>query len=222
MVEHPLGSSDPPARMVLVAASLLAASLAAHPCRHRCNRRNLSAVPGRLGRDAGVALLVLFMALKPMEMGSPARCHRGRHARPLSAADPLFLLPEHPDRHLADGHRNTGDRNADPHLRRFSTSRRRRSLRGRAACPGGSGHVDPGPLFPRVSGPLWGLPQDAHGSCSGLPETISPGSISDLVLNGNIAFRAHFDGATPANSNLYWRGPVMDEIPRLGLATCVA
>jgi hypothetical protein len=33
-------------------------------------------------------------------------------------------------------------------------------------------------LFPRVTGPLWGLPQDAHAGLSGLSEQMSPGSIS--------------------------------------------
>ena len=34
-------------------------------------------------------------------------------------------------------------------------------------------------LFPRVQGPLWGLPHDAYAS-SGLDETMSPGSLSKL------------------------------------------
>ncbi len=66
-------------------------------------------------------------------------------------------------------------------------------------------------LFPRINGPLWGMPQDAYKAGSGLPETISPGSISSLVLNGAVAFRVRFEGAPPRNSELYWRGPVMDE-----------
>jgi transglutaminase-like putative cysteine protease len=47
-------------------------------------------------------------------------------------------------------------------------------------------------LFPRVSGPLWGLPQDAHAGLSGLSNQMSPGSISNLTLSGAIAFRSQF------------------------------
>lgn len=66
-------------------------------------------------------------------------------------------------------------------------------------------------LFPRVSGPLWGLPQDASAARSGLSDQISPGSIADLALSEDIAFRARFDGPLPHRDRLYWRGPVMEE-----------
>jgi transglutaminase-like putative cysteine protease len=65
-------------------------------------------------------------------------------------------------------------------------------------------------LFPRISGPLWGLPQDAHAGKTGLSDTMEPGSISQLVQNSDIAFRVRFDGETPAKGKLYWRGPVME------------
>jgi protein-glutamine gamma-glutamyltransferase len=64
-------------------------------------------------------------------------------------------------------------------------------------------------LFPRVQGPLWGMPQDAFGATTGLSDTMTPGSISQLSLSDAIAFRAKFRGPRPANSQLYWRGPVM-------------
>ncbi|WP_018409999.1 transglutaminase TgpA family protein [Methyloversatilis thermotolerans] len=66
-------------------------------------------------------------------------------------------------------------------------------------------------LFPRVPGPLWGLPVDAHGARSGLSDSMEPGSISQLSLSGEIAFRARFDGALPARRELYWRGPVLTD-----------
>ena len=65
-------------------------------------------------------------------------------------------------------------------------------------------------LFPRISGPLWGLPQDAHTGRTGLSETMSPGSIANLAQNSEIAFRVRFDGEMPAKGKLYWRGPVME------------
>ena len=64
-------------------------------------------------------------------------------------------------------------------------------------------------LFPRVQGPLWGLPQDAYAGMTGLSETMSPGTLSRLALSDSIAFRAEFDGAPPGPSLRYWRGPVL-------------
>jgi transglutaminase-like putative cysteine protease len=63
-------------------------------------------------------------------------------------------------------------------------------------------------LFPRVQGPLWGMPQDAYAS-SGLTETMSPGSLSRLSLSQAVAFRASFDGSPPPHEQMYWRGPVL-------------
>jgi transglutaminase-like putative cysteine protease len=63
-------------------------------------------------------------------------------------------------------------------------------------------------LFPRVSGPLWGLPQDAFAAVTGLSDTMSPGSISQLSQSDAIAFRVKFDGSAPPRPQLYWRGPV--------------
>lgn len=64
-------------------------------------------------------------------------------------------------------------------------------------------------LFPRIPGPLWGLPADAYGGKSGLSEQMTPGSISELALSDDVAFRAKFDGSTPSSSSLYWRGLVL-------------
>ncbi|WP_306476669.1 DUF3488 and transglutaminase-like domain-containing protein [Methyloversatilis sp.] len=64
-------------------------------------------------------------------------------------------------------------------------------------------------LFPRVPGPLWGLPLDAWSGTSGLSDSMSPGSISQLSLSGAIAFRVRFEGDAPPARDLYWRGPVL-------------
>ena len=64
-------------------------------------------------------------------------------------------------------------------------------------------------LFPRLPGPLWGLPRDAHAAFSGLSESMSPGRISRLSLSDAVAFRVTFQGKAPAAKQLYWRGPVM-------------
>jgi protein-glutamine gamma-glutamyltransferase len=64
-------------------------------------------------------------------------------------------------------------------------------------------------LFPRVQGPLWGLPQDAYAGMTGLSDTMTPGSISSLAGSDAIAFRAEFQGASPPQALRYWRGPVL-------------
>ncbi|GIZ51938.1 transglutaminase family protein [Noviherbaspirillum aridicola] len=64
-------------------------------------------------------------------------------------------------------------------------------------------------LFPRVQGPLWGLPADAHAGRTGMSDTMSPGNISRLALSDEIAFRVLFDGRPPAQPQLYWRGIVL-------------
>jgi len=64
-------------------------------------------------------------------------------------------------------------------------------------------------LFPRVPGPLWGLPQDAFSGVSGLSDTMTPGSLSRLTLSDEVAFRVKFELPIPRLRHLYWRGPVM-------------
>ena len=64
-------------------------------------------------------------------------------------------------------------------------------------------------LFPRVDGPLWGLPEDAFAAKTGLSDQMSPGRISQLSDNESVAFRVLFNSAVPASDKLYWRGPVL-------------
>ena len=64
-------------------------------------------------------------------------------------------------------------------------------------------------LFPRIQGPLWGLPGDANSGRSGLSESMSPGTISDLALSDDIAFRAKFIDPVPPQPQLYWRAAVL-------------
>ena len=63
-------------------------------------------------------------------------------------------------------------------------------------------------LFPRVQGPLWGLPQDAYAS-SGLDDKMSPGSLSRLSLSEAVAFRVSYPDKIPRRDQMYWRGPVL-------------
>ena len=63
-------------------------------------------------------------------------------------------------------------------------------------------------LFPRVA-PLWGVPSDAMSGRSGLSANMRVGTIASLALDDSIAMRIRFEGAPPAQSELYFRGPVL-------------
>jgi transglutaminase-like putative cysteine protease len=66
-------------------------------------------------------------------------------------------------------------------------------------------------LFPRIPGPLWGLPHDDGASMSGLSDTMSPGDISHLIESDAVAFRVTFLTPPPPRNELYWRGPVLEQ-----------
>ncbi len=66
-------------------------------------------------------------------------------------------------------------------------------------------------LFPRVQGPMWGLPTDAFSGTTGLSDSMTPGNISLLSQSDAVAFRAQFQDPPPERKRLYWRGPVFWE-----------
>ena len=65
-------------------------------------------------------------------------------------------------------------------------------------------------LFPRFA-PLWGIPGDAMTGRSGLSAQMQVGDLAQLALDDSIAMRVRFEGPTPAQSELYFRGPVFSE-----------
>lgn len=65
-------------------------------------------------------------------------------------------------------------------------------------------------LFPRIPGPLWGLPRDAFAGVTGLSDEMTPGRISSLSQSNEAAFRVSFRGEPPPPRERYWRGPVLD------------
>jgi protein-glutamine gamma-glutamyltransferase len=65
-------------------------------------------------------------------------------------------------------------------------------------------------FFPRLPGAFWSLPRTNQAE-TGLSDTMSPGSISELSASYDIAFRATFDGAAPPPQERYWRGPVLHD-----------
>jgi transglutaminase-like putative cysteine protease len=60
-------------------------------------------------------------------------------------------------------------------------------------------------LFPRIQGTLWGLPHDAYSGLTGISDEMRPGSINQLSLSDEVAFRVNFQGPPPAIKDLYWR-----------------
>lgn len=64
-------------------------------------------------------------------------------------------------------------------------------------------------LFPRLDHPLWRLPQAGDTATSGLSDRMAPGSVGQLILSDDLAFRVDFAGATPPLDTLYWRGMVL-------------
>jgi len=64
-------------------------------------------------------------------------------------------------------------------------------------------------LFPRIQGPVFGFPQATSAGVTGLSESMSPGSLSQLSLSDEVAFRVQFRSPPPRPQDLYWRGPVM-------------
>ena len=61
-------------------------------------------------------------------------------------------------------------------------------------------------LFPRM-GPLWGVPQDGRAK-TGLSSSMQMGSVAQLALDDAISMRIKFDGPAPLPETLYFRGPV--------------
>lgn len=62
-------------------------------------------------------------------------------------------------------------------------------------------------LFPRIPGPLWGIPKPSQSAKTGFSEEMSPGMFSNLARSGAVAFRVRFKGEQrPTQNQLYWRG----------------
>jgi transglutaminase-like putative cysteine protease len=65
-------------------------------------------------------------------------------------------------------------------------------------------------LFPRLA-PLWGMPGDAMAGRSGLSASMTVGNIATLALDDSVAMRVRFDGPVPPQASMYFRGPVLNE-----------
>lgn len=63
-------------------------------------------------------------------------------------------------------------------------------------------------LFPRLGGPLWGLP-DATQAKVGIADAMAPGDWLNVLIDDSPALRVDFDGPPPPQQALYWRGLVL-------------
>jgi transglutaminase-like putative cysteine protease len=164
-----------------------------------------------LGKEAGVTMLVVLMALKTLEL-------RARRDAMVVFLLGFFLVLTHflysqsvltalamlvsvwgLLTSLALAHMPVGQ----PSLRAAS------GVAVRAALLGAPIMVVLFMLFPRI-GPLWGLPQDAGGR-TGLSGTLSLGGVASLANDDSIALRVRFPQRLPAPESLYFRGPVLSD-----------
>lgn len=65
-------------------------------------------------------------------------------------------------------------------------------------------------LVPRV-GPLWGFGLNSDRAISGLTDTMSPGSITELSQSSDPAFRVTFEGDIPPYNQRYWRSIIYSD-----------
>lgn len=62
-------------------------------------------------------------------------------------------------------------------------------------------------LFPRIA-PLWGVPSDSVGR-TGLSSEMQFGAMAEIANDDSIAMRLRFEGPPPPAAALYFRGPVL-------------
>lgn len=163
-----------------------------------------------LGRDAGVALVVLLLALKTLEMrarrdalvvfflGFFAMLTNFFHSQSLPTAAAMLIGLLGLLTALVNAHRPVGQ----PSLRESA------GVAARMALAGAPVMVALFLLFPRFA-PLWGLPSDGLTGRSGLSSSMTVGNVAELALDDGIAMRVRFDGAVPPRQQLYFRGPVL-------------
>jgi transglutaminase-like putative cysteine protease len=162
-----------------------------------------------LGREPGITLLVVLMALKTLEL----RARRDAmvalflgfflvltqflYSQSIGIAAAALLAAWGLLTALALSHM-PGPR---PALRRAA------GVAARAALLGLPAMVVLFLFYPRI-GPLWGLPQDASGR-TGLSGTLRLGEMAQIAQDDTIALRVRFTGAAPPPQALYFRGPVL-------------
>jgi transglutaminase-like putative cysteine protease len=165
-----------------------------------------------LGRDAGCALLAAMLALKPSET-THIRDARSLLGFALFAPFATFLLDQGPLSlvlgltgaclaliallRLADFEAGI-ERDARDRWRRLRTV-------WKLVLVGLPLAMAAFWLFPRLASPLWGTPGPSQAR-PGLSESMTPSEWVDLLSDDTPALRVQFFGATPRDTQRYWRG----------------
>ena len=166
-----------------------------------------------LGRDAGVVLVLLLLALKTLE----ARARRDAlvifflgfftvlsnffFSQSLATAAAMLLALLGLLTALVNAHLPVG---RPPLAQSLGTA-------SRMVLWGAPVMLALFVLFPRMA-PLWGLPNNPLSGRTGLSDHMQVGRMAELALDDSIAMRVRFDtpgNAAPPQSQLYFRGPVL-------------
>jgi transglutaminase-like putative cysteine protease len=162
-----------------------------------------------LGKEAGVTMLVVLVALKTLELrarrdafvvfflGFFVVLTQFLYAQTLPVALAMVVAVWGLLTALVLAHMPVGQ----PALRHAA------ALAARCALLGTPVMVLLFVLFPRI-GPLWGLPNDGLAT-TGLSMSMQMGSVAELAINDSVALRLRFTGAAPPPETLYFRGPVL-------------
>ena len=164
-----------------------------------------------LGRDAGVTLVVLLLALKTLELrarrdafvvfflGFFAMLTNFFYSQSLLTALAMLVALLGLLTALVNAHMPVGR----PPLMQAAR------MAGRMALLGAPIMLALFVLFPRMA-PLWGTPSDAMTGRTGLSNTMRVGSVAELALDDSIAARVKFENdKVPPQRELYFRGPVL-------------
>ncbi|SFC44354.1 Transglutaminase-like superfamily protein [Polaromonas sp. OV174] len=183
-------------------AGLLLVALAATYASHRT----------LLGRDAGVTLVVLLLALKTFELrarrdafvvfflGFFAMLTNFFYSQSLMTAVAMLLALLGLLTALVNAHMPVG---RPPLAQAAKTA-------GWMALLGAPVMLVLFLLFPRLA-PLWGVPSDAMTGRTGLSGSMQVGTIAKLALDDSVAMRIKFEGQPPPQADLYFRGPVLSD-----------
>ena len=186
-----------------IVAALLVASVAGTLVTHRTI----------IGRDAGVTLIVMLLALKMLELrarrdamvvfflGFFTMLSNFFFSQSLLTAAAMLVALLGLLTALVNAHMPVG---RPPLAQSFF-------MAGRMALLGAPIMVALFMLFPRMA-PLWGMPSDSFVGSTGLSGVMKVGAIAELALNEAVALRVRFDGpetSVPPQSAMYFRGPVL-------------
>ncbi|MBS3021986.1 Protein-glutamine gamma-glutamyltransferase [Comamonas sp. PE63] len=168
-----------------------------------------------VGRDAGVTLIVMLLALKTLELrarrdamvvfflGFFVLLSNFFYSQSLPTAVAMILGLMGLLTALVNAHMTAGKPPLMQALRTASW----------LALWGAPVMVALFLFFPRMA-PLWGVPSDDMAGRSGLSENMRVGEVAALALDDSVALRIRFDtpgGQEPPASTLYFRGPVLSQ-----------